>query len=483
MSIILIVAVDSKNSISLNNKIPWNISNDNYFFQDMTKQGNNAIIMGKNTWKSLPIKALKDRINIVISTKMTEQELILDNITKTKAYLSNNLLNGIKLCQSINLDKIFICGGYNIYKEALEKNLVNEIYITKIDKDYNCDNNLEFFDDSIKKYKLYFNKTFLLFDKNNNEQVNVTFKKLTRLDIKKLNKEEQKYLNILENVLSNGHYRKTRNSNVLSSFGKVLKFNLSNGFPILTTKKVFFRGAVEELLFFLNGDTNSKHLSDLGVKIWNLNTSREFLDSIGLNHYEECDMGPMYGFQWLHYGTKYQGMNINYENQGLNQIEYCLNLLKTDPYSRRIIMTSYNPIQMNEGCLFPCHSLFMQWYVANNNRLCLSCYNRSQDLLLGTPFNIILSSLLVYLFCEVINNDINYKGLKYIPGDLIINLGDIHIYENQYTEVIRQILRDPYDFPKLIFKNKVTKLSEFKFDDIELINYQCYPNFLIKMIA
>ena len=490
----LIVAVDSKWGISKQNNIPWKIKEDSCFFQDVTKRSydpnkKNAIIMGKNTWKALPdaFRGLKDRINIVISSSMSDKELDLDNVTKSEAYIAKTLDNAMELCNKINPGKIFIGGGSNIYKEALDKYNIDEIYLSQVKDDYNCDNIFpnESLILKLSQYKKDTEKTFKVNDENSKKNVDITFTKFYKNGLPQLNKnlEEQQYLDLLEDIIKTGHFRQTRNSKTWSKFGKNLEFDLSKGFPILTTKKVFFRGVFEELLFFLKGDTNAKHLSEKGVKIWDANTSREFLDSVGLKHYEEGDMGNLYGYNWLHFGFPYKGMNYDYTGKGFNQIEYCLKILKTDPYSRRILMTSYDAVNAYSGTLFPCHSLICQWYVEDNNRLSLSCYNRSQDFFLGNPFNQSSSSLLIHLFCEVINNDQNYKGPKFTPGRLIMNLGDVHVYENHYSEVIRQILREPYNFPQLIIKRKVTDLTDFKFEDLELNNYECYPNIVAKMVA
>ena len=151
----------------------------------------------------------------------------------------------------------------------------------------------------------------------------------------------------------------------------------------MTTKKVFFRGVFEELLFFLRGDTNSNHLSEKGVKIWEGNTSRDFLDKVGLGHYKVGDTGPMYGFQLKYFNTKYEGADTDYTGRGIDQLQYVLDLLKNDPYSRRIIMTTYNPIQKFEGVLFPCHGLFIQFYVEGDNKLSCMMTQRSCDVFLG----------------------------------------------------------------------------------------------------
>jgi thymidylate synthase len=199
--------------------------------------------------------------------------------------------------------------------------------------------------------------------------------------------------------------------------------------------------------------------------------------------YEEGDMGPMYGFIFRYHGIAYRGMNTDYTGQGFDQIEYCINLLKTDPFSRRILMTSFNPSQAQQGVLYPCHSIVIQFYVEKGHRLSCTMYQRSADIGCGTPFNVASSSLLVYMFCEVINNDSKYTGQKFTPGRLIMNHGDIHIYEDHYSELIRQVLREPYKFPQLTFKRKVNELTDFKYEDLELVGYQCYPSIKLKMIA
>lgn len=500
--IALIVAVDIRNGISRNNVIPWRIKEDSNFFQDVTKRQYernkmNALIMGKNTWKALPdeFRGLKDRVNVVVSSTMSKIELDQDNVTKTPSYVVSNLEKAINLCNTeLDLGKIFICGGTHIYEEAIVKHPIDELYITKIYHDFLCTNlfPLEIVMQNSSSYmntfKLYKSNIFKVTDQNTGQTYDAEFCKYYNKDIQLpkhfvVNRGEQQYLDLMEDVLRNGHFRQTRNSKTWSVFGKHMEFDLSHGFPILTTKRLFFRGVFEELLFFLKGDTNVNHLSEKGVKIWDPNTTREFLDSVGLKHYENGDMGAMYGFQFRHHGIPYRGMNENYEGLGFDQIEYCLNLLKNDPHSRRIIMTSFNPAQAREGVLYPCHSIVIQFYVENGNRLSAAVFNRSQDFLLGNPFNDAMAALLIHMFTEVINNDPNYNGQKYTPGRLIMNLGDVHLYENHYSESIRQILRDPYDFPKLIFKRQVSNLNDFKFEDLELVNYDCYPNIPAKMIA
>ena len=326
----LIVAVDINNGISKNGSIPWRIKEDSTFFQDVTKRTYekgklNAVIMGKNTWLALPesMRGLKDRINIIVSSTLSGEDVIKQNTNNCEVHITKTLSLAIKLANKLKVGKTFICGGHTIYKEALEKYQIQELYITKIYCDYECDNKFSqdiFMHNSsiYNKYNLYKRYGFDVTDTNTNDKVEIEFFKYyegQKPEYLNINKEEQQYLDLLDYILKKGHFRQTRNSKTWSTFGKTMEFDLSHGFPILTTKKVFIRGVFEELLFFLKGDTNAKHLSEKGVKIWDPNTSREFLDSVKLNHYDEGDMGPMYGFNWSHYGTEYQGMNVNYEGK------------------------------------------------------------------------------------------------------------------------------------------------------------------------
>lgn len=509
----LIVAVDENWGISKNGEIPWKFIEDTHFFQDVTKREYtkgvmNVVIMGKNTWLSLPkcnsdtqdeerVPHLEGRINIVVSTTLGS----IGPMNKGSSYFVKSLTGAIQLCENLQCGKIFICGGTRIYKEAMEKLNVECIYRTGIHKDYGCDNFFQIdmipdmigcifrFEFAAKDVKSGENTTILIdkFEKNRNFTPFNVYMNKDILDAS-VNEEESKYLYLMKNIIKTGQFKSSRNSMVWSKFGEQLKFDLSKGFPLLTTKKIFFKGIVEELLFFLRGDTNNNHLNEKGVKIWDGNTSREFLDSVGLERYEVGDMGPMYGFNWSHFGADYKGMNHNYEGQGFNQIEYCLNLLKTDPHSRRIMMTTYNPAIAGQGVLYPCHGIDIIFNVeddifTNTNKLSCMMTQRSADLFLGIPFNVGSYGLLMHIFCEVINNDETYKGMKFVPGVLTINLGDVHVYESHYSQCIRQILREPYPFPQLKINKKIMNVTDFSYEDIELINYISYPVIYGKMVA
>lgn len=190
-----------------------------------------------------------------------------------------------------------------------------------------------------------------------------------------------------------------------------MRFNLrDNVFPLLTTKRVFWRGVVEELLWFIRGSTNAKELSQKDVHIWDANSSREFLDSCGFTNRKEGDLGPVYGFQWRHYGAKYQNMDTDYSGQGIDQLKQIIDKIQHSPNDRRIIMSAWNPGDISEMALPPCHCL-VQFYV-NNGELSCQLYQRSADMGLGVPFNIASYSLLTYMLAHISNLKVNLQEKK-----------------------------------------------------------------------
>lgn len=284
----------------------------------------------------------------------------------------------------------------------------------------------------------------------------------------KYNHSELNYLNLIKDIIYNGDYRETRNGFTYSLFGKSLEFDISKSFPLLTTKKVFFRGIIEELIFFLKGQTDSKILEAKGVNIWKPNTTPEFIKSRNLP-YREGDMGPMYGFNWLHFGARYETCDSDYTNKGFNQFDSVLKLLKNDPMSRRILMTTYNPLVAEEGVLYPCHGIVVQFYVNEKENIkYVSCnmYQRSADIACGVPYNIASYAALVYAICK-------YLGDDYVPDKLVMNFGDVHLYEEHIKEALIQIQRDPLEFPKLEI-NEFNDFKNLKFEDFKLIDYKSH---------
>jgi thymidylate synthase len=306
-----------------------------------------------------------------------------------------------------------------------------------------------------------------------------------------MNKYEQKYLDLLREIIDNGAEKKDRTGiGTKSIFGTQLRFSLENNtIPLLTTKRMFAKGVIEELLFFIRGDTDTKKLEAKGVNIWKGNTSREFLDKRNLHSYKEGQMGPMYGAQWRKFGEReifidtpnsynteydYEETNSLYHKiEGVDQLSNALHLIKTDPDSRRILVSAYNP-QASDFCVLePCH-MFFQFYVDGDN---LSCqwYQRSVDAGLGLPFNIASYAILTHLMAKA-------AGLK--AKELIFAGGDTHVYLNHVEPLKEQLKREPYEFPTLNIKKEISSIEDMeRLDllDFQITNYNHHPSIKMDM--
>lgn len=256
----------------------------------------------------------------------------------------------------------------------------------------------------------------------------------------------QQYLDLLKYVKDNGTIKKDRTgTGTISVFGYQMRFNLNQGFPCITTKKIHLKSIIYELLWFLKGDTNVKFLNDNGVTIWN-----EWADERG-------NLGPIYGHQWRAWTNK--------DKKNIDQLSDLIENLKTNPDSRRHIVSAWNVGEIDEMALAPCHALF-QFYV-NNNKLSCQLYQRSADIFLGVPFNIASYALLTMMIAQVTKLEL---------GDFIHTLGDAHIYLNHIQQVNTQLERTPKELPTMLINPEINDLFDFKFDDFELINYNPYPH-------
>ncbi len=345
----LIACVDNKYGIGKNNTIPWSYSKDFKIFRQLTSEKNNVVIMGYNTFLSLPEnnKPLKNRLNIVLTSKSnlnnSDNLLYFNNIISILLYLDLN---------KKNINDVWIIGGSYIYKEFLDLQIINYIYLTKIpEHDFNCDVLFP------EYYLKYFNviDSYIEFDYNKHSY-SINKDKLEFLLYKYKNKDEINYLNMIKKILNKGLYKLDRtNIGTISLFGKSFKYNIRNyRLPLFTHRKMFYRGIIEELLFFISGKTDTKLLENKNVNIWKGNTTREFLDSRNLNHLEEGDMGAGYSFQLRHFGAKYINAKTDYTNQGFDQLEYVVDLLKNNPNSRRILFSYWNPSDLNKVALPSC---------------------------------------------------------------------------------------------------------------------------------
>ena len=288
-----------------------------------------------------------------------------------------------------------------------------------------------------------------------------------------MNKEEYQYLNQIKNIIETGYSANDRtNTGTKSIFGSQMRFNLdNNSFPLLTTKKMFMRGVVEELLWFLRGDTNSKNLENKGVSIWKGNSSREALDNLGFTDRQEGDCGPIYGFNFRHYGGEYKDCDTNYTNCGYDQVKEVLRLLKEEPTSRRILINLWNPTSLKDTVLPACHVLYQ--FKVIGNKLSCSLYQRSGDVGLGVPFNIASASLLTIIFAKL-------SGLE--PYELIHTIGDAHIYLDHEDGLKEQITRTPFQFPSLkIVDRNQCKVEDFCLEDFVISNYQCHEKIKLNM--
>lgn len=278
-------------------------------------------------------------------------------------------------------------------------------------------------------------------------------------------KNEQAYLDLLQYVLANGTEKGDRTgTGTLSHFGAQLRFDLAEGFPLLTTKKVHFKSIVYELLWFLSGSTHVDYLQQNNVRIWNEWATAEqtarFNRSAG-------DLGPVYGHQWRNYGaTKNTDKSDNnvYNDDGVDQISQLIEQIKTNPNSRRLIVSGWNPSEASQVALPPCHTLF-QFFVADNKLSC-QLYQRSADLFLGVPFNIASYALLTHMIAQVCDLEV---------GEFIWTGGDCHIYQNHREQVELQLTRDLYQLPTLSLNPKVKDIFAFTFEDISVNGYESHP--------
>ncbi|MFA5693652.1 MAG: thymidylate synthase [Acholeplasmataceae bacterium] len=279
----------------------------------------------------------------------------------------------------------------------------------------------------------------------------------------------KQYLDLAKRILNEGQIKDDRTkTGTKSVFGHQMRFNLNDGFPLLTTKRTFIKGIIHELLWFINGDTNIKYLVDHNVNIWTDWPYHNYLkdnpnDQITMDEFKERiindkdfakkwgDLGPVYGSQWR---------NFN----GVDQLEYLINEIKANPNSRRMILSAWNPAEIKDMMLPPCHTL-IQFYVVDN-KLSLQLYQRSGDVFLGIPFNIASYALLLMMVAQVTNLE---------PYEFVHTIGDAHIYSNHFDQINLQLTREPRKLPTLKINPNVKSIYDFKYEDFTLENYKPYP--------
>ena len=307
----------------------------------------------------------------------------------------------------------------------------------------------------------------------------------------RLTYEENQYVELVDKILKEGFWEEGRNGRTKGIFGYTMRFSLKDDtIPIFTTKKTAWKTCLKELIWFIRGETDNKLLQEQNVHIWDGNTSREFLDSVGLSLHEEGIAGPIYGYQWRYFNAKYNCMTgktiiTNFEKNhrdinnvsftGIDQLQYIINCLK-DPVkrtSRRLIMTAWNPCQLNEMALPPCH-VMCQFNVLDGNKLSCALYQRSNDVSLGTSFNVASYSFLTHLLAK-------HCGL--VAHEFIHFMGNCHIYE-EHIEPMRKLLnREFHSFPKINIKCIKENINDYELDDFEIIGYKSNDVIKMQMVA
>lgn len=307
-------------------------------------------------------------------------------------------------------------------------------------------------------------------------------------NMKKSSSEEYQYLNLINNILENGTWEIGRNGRTKSLFGQSMRFSLQNGqIPILTTKKTAWKTCLKELLWFISGKTDNTLLKEQGVHIWDANGTREFLDSRGLQDYEVDELGPIYGHQWRHFNKPYvckkqreltsgwRDECLIKEDDGIDQLQQIIDTLK-DPSqrtSRRMIMSAWNPCQLDDMALPPCHIL-CQFNVHDGNKLSCMMIQRSNDEACGTSFNIASYSFLTHLLAK-------HCGLE--AYEFVYFKGNCHIYEEHIDGLKLQITREPYPFPTVSIKQVRENINDYQVEDFIIHNYQHHPPIKFQMVA
>lgn len=520
----IVVAATLKGGIGLNGGLPWRIPQDMKMFAAITTSVSNnekvnAVIMGRKTYESLPdaYRPLPKRLNIVISTTLPPSSLGTDDpaafsLDCTKPLVAPSLAQALQLCWSHplseRLDKTFVIGGTQVFTEALHLPQLARVFLTRVvGEPTECDTfvpdlvSLDDCFDAVTVSRTYTHKQlsfdyveyrrrsdvavkdvasesssalptladfFCLLDKKAAARDDVQCCPSVALRLH----EEFQYLDLIADILRTGLYQDDRTGvGTYFKIGASMRFDLQHSFPLLTTKAVFWRGVVEELLWFLRGDTNANHLSEKGVKIWDANAGRGFLDSAGFTEREEGDLGPVYGFQWRHFGATYVDMHTNYAGQGVDQLQNCITALKTNPNSRRIIMSAWNPAAEKHMVLPPCH-MFSQFFVSDGDRLSCLMYQRSADMGLGVPFNIASYSLLCCMLAKVC-------GLR--RGEFVHVMGNAHVYTNHVDPLKEQLQRVPRPFPILTIDDTVKDIESFEPSHFHLSGYSPHPRIPMKM--
>lgn len=487
MAAVVAVAAQSK-GIGYKGDLPWKLPGDMKHFMKVTTEtqsasNQNAVLMGRKTWESIPEKfrPLKDRINVVLTKSAAADSFPEGVLVASSLEEARN-----KLDVQSNVEQVFVIGGSQIYDEAMKSGYVSKVICTNVGNIPDTTKFDAFFPElkeDVWDCVPYGGDKENAPQKQTDKKSGMTYefveytrkeKPAMAVPAQVVNHEEMQYLDMCREILENGVQRGDRTgTGTLSKFGTQMRFSLRDGtLPLLTTKRTFWRGVAEELLWFVSGNTNANDLAAKDIHIWDGNGSREFLDQRGLTDREVGDLGPVYGFQWRHFGAKYKDMHTDYTGQGVDQLAECIHKIIQNPEDRRIIMSAWNPADLNEMALPPCH-MFCQFYVDTvKNEVSCQMYQRSADMGLGVPFNIASYALLTHMIAQV-------TGRK--AGDFIHTIGDAHVYLNHVEALQEQLKREPRAFPKLKINPDKKNIDDFEYSDFEVIGYKPHKTIKMKM--
>jgi len=456
--------------IAKEGKIPWRFPLDMNVFSAMTKMApfgtRNSIIMGAITWNTIA-PGLPDRLNIVVSSGRTP--LIDGNYILVSTFEEAIIIS--KDCH-----RIYAIGGIDIVLAARKHEKYQKEYLTLIKNEYQTDRNIDYVPLNKPSFTYNYDGTEIVFYNYNDystdgEDDEFDFRRYKSLP----SSEEYQYLAMLHFLMFKP-LRETRNAPTRSSFGTMLKFKLrdkdgNNVLPALTTKKMNIANIWAELQMFLRGETNTSGLLEKGIKIWEGNTNKDFLEKMGLD-YPEGFMGPMYGYQWRFFNKPYHpNEDLPDKFMGVDQLSNLLDDIKKSPHSRRLCITTFNPEQANDGVLYPCHGLVVQFYVSDIGQLDCMMYQRSADIFLGLPYNIVSYGLLTHLIVHCLNQ----RGMNLVPGRLLITLGDWHLYYNHFEPALKQIVREPLTFPQIEISSEKSNPWDYVWEDFNIKNYSHGP--------
>ncbi|TXG52185.1 hypothetical protein EZV62_021354 [Acer yangbiense] len=534
----VVVAATRDMGIGKDGVLPWRLPSDLKFFKELTVTTSdpgkkNAIVMGRKTWESIPSKyrPLPGRLNVVLTRSGS-----FDISTDENVVICGSILSALELLAQapylLLIEKVFFIGGGQILRDSLNAPGCDAIHITEIETSMECDTFIPAIDCSL--FQPWYSSqplsengirfSFVTYARVKNFAIGTTtanselegngssnynksevknFAFLPKLILEK--HDEYMYLRLVKEIISSGNQKDDRTrTGTLSKFGCQMKFNLRRSFPLLTTKRVFWRGVVEELLWFISGSTNAKIKSHWlfyrrKAYIYGMEMHPEttltgkclatrflcILDhyfvqenptdvsiflSIGLVNREDGDLGPVYGFQWRHFGASYTNMHADYSGQGFDQLLDVIDKIKNSPDDRRIILSAWNPSDLKLMALPPCH-MFAQFHVANGELSC-QMYQRSADMGLGVPFNIASYALLTCMIAHV---------CSLVPGDFIHVIGDAHVYKNHVRPLQEQLQKLPRPFPILRINPEKKDIDSFVASDFELTGYDPHQKIEMKM--